>query len=130
MFLAQSSIVSGLGFIVILFMYCGFNQSCETFREAAWRPHKSAMYTWPKFGHSNLRRSFCHEPPLSHPGICHTKLTLEKGKGRGGEVDEWSEAVLKNAKTLPKISALEAATLEHASIMGRYTEPTKSYGYH
>ena len=34
-FLARSSIVSGLGFIVLLFIYCGFNQSCETFREAA-----------------------------------------------------------------------------------------------
>ena len=39
MLLARSSIVSGLGFIVLLFIYCGFNQSCETFREAAWRPY-------------------------------------------------------------------------------------------
>ena len=36
--LARSSIVLGLGAMLLLFVYHFLNQSCETFRRASWQP--------------------------------------------------------------------------------------------
>lgn len=92
------------------------------------------QYSAPTAGNSHNPATNGHQPSCSLPGIHHTELTLDMGKG--GEGGGGDRKILTNrSKMCKKLLNLTTnnvpttARLEHTSTMAKCTESVISYEY-